>query len=63
MIIFAYHITDTNITGTITITPYESFQGDPLIRDPNIHYMYVSPYMVIPLPGILTYTKCMLVQL
>jgi len=37
-------------------------QGDPLTRDPNIHYMYASQYTVIPLPGILTYTKCMLVH-
>jgi hypothetical protein len=32
---------------------------DPLTRDPNIHKMYASCYMVIPLPEILTYTKCM----
>ena len=30
-------------------------------RDPNIHWMYASPIVAIPLPGILTYTKCMLV--
>ena len=33
--------------------------SDPFTRDPYIYQMYVSRYMVIPSPGILTYTKYM----
>jgi hypothetical protein len=36
----------------LTWDPNIPIHGDPLTRDPK--------YMVIPLPGILTYTKCML---
>jgi hypothetical protein len=59
--ISTYHIIDTNFIGII-ITPLVSMHNDPLNRDLNIHYMYDSRCMVIPLPEILTYTKCMLVD-